>query len=92
MKKLIQFIIKNNIDRHLAIGMLVALFALKIIRLSESFAETPLIFQGFVVCIPAFFAGFLVEQIQAKYFEGTFSELDLWVTTAGGMLSVLFFI
>ena len=92
MKKLIQYIIKNNIDRHLAIGMLIALFVLKIMRTGESFAETPLVFQGFVCCIPAFLVGFAIEQIQVKYFEGTFSELDLWVTTAGGMLSVLFFI
>jgi hypothetical protein len=92
MKKIIQFILKENIDRHLVIGMLFATPFLYLLRLSDSFAETPLIFQGFVVCIPAFLIGFSIEQVQAKYFGGTFSELDLWVTTGGGMLSILFFI
>jgi hypothetical protein len=92
MKKIIQFIIKENIDRHLVIGMLCATPFLYLLRLSDSFAETPLLFQGFVVCLPAFFIGFSIEQVQAKYFGGTFSELDLWVTTGGGMLSILLFL
>jgi len=83
MKRLMQFILINNFDRHLFFGMLIS----KIVLLAN-FGGVNLGLKIFILAFVNLCIGILWEWLEGHYFEAKFSKLDVLFTILGLFLAL----